>query len=175
LDGLPEGLKAAVAGGQLIAEVALKLNRWSKAEQALFTGVVERYQLGRNKQKQLWELLADLRTSERANLTQLWVEWGISAIEESPDIRHEQRFPLIRQRIWELRYPVRSEYRKRLETYRRALSLPSGVQLQVPEDLEGDKVTLVLTADSADRLRDSVRALSKAVENEALDQIFDLI
>ena len=63
---MPETIQHAISG-RLTLQSARIIGEWDDEDAEFFIGVVNRYQLGTNKQKQLLSLLEDLRRRENFN------------------------------------------------------------------------------------------------------------
>lgn len=81
----------------------------------------------------------------------------------------------LKQTLRRLRYPQLSQAEQRLAELVRSLRLPSGMRVELPENLEGEHIALTLRARSAAELRAQARALAAAVQNDALDEMFAVL
>ena len=103
---LPEPLLQAIVQGVVIPEVALKLSSWGLDEFSLFVRTVAEYRLGRNKQRQLFELVDDLKASKSADLHALWEQSGAAETDRDQTLPTEVRYDRSRKALGRLRYPV---------------------------------------------------------------------
>lgn len=71
-----------------------------------------------------------------------------------------------------LRYPQLSAALDRIAARRQEMGLPGGVSLDLPENLEGDEVTITVRAASPAQLRSRVASLARALEGDGIDAIF---
>ncbi len=172
---LPASLQKAITEAGLHTDLALGLSAWKEEEQTLFIGLVSRYQLGRNKQKELFELLRDLRAIREIETPSIWEESGAREIDEDPQLSPQDRLVRIRAVLRGLRYPRLNLYEKRYRELRRALQLPPGVRLQVPPYFEGSRVSITIDAGSAGELRDLMHLGQHLLDRKELDQIFELL
>lgn len=74
-----------------------------------------------------------------------------------------------------LRYPQLSAAEQRLAEQVKALRLPAGVRVELPENLEGEHIAVVLRGRSAAELRAQADALSAVLRGAPLEEMFDLL
>ncbi len=172
---LPEQLMRAISEGVVIPEVALKLSGWGFDEFSLFVRTVAEYRLGRNKQRQLFELVDDLKASSSADLLSVWEQSGAADIDGDRKLPPEVRYGRIREALGLLRYPVLSEHQARFHKLKRALKLPGSVQLVVPEYFEGDSIKVSFRTRNSEEFAHVTEHLSRAAVCNELKEIFDLL
>jgi len=74
-----------------------------------------------------------------------------------------------------LRYPQLVVAEQRLRELARALRLPAGIDVVLPENLEGDAVTMTLRGRSAAELRAQARALAAALAGTEIEEMFAVL
>jgi hypothetical protein len=84
--------------------------------------------------------------------------------------RHGARTDLRR-----LRFPQLSAAEQRLADLARALALPRGVRVELPDNLEGEQIGVTLRAGSAAELRAQTDALAAALRGGAIDEMFAVL
>lgn len=73
------------------------------------------------------------------------------------------------------RFPHLARAERRAQELITALALPRNVTIQLPQNLEGDRVQLTLSVDSVAALHASAAALLAAVERDECKQLFALL
>jgi ParB family chromosome partitioning protein len=160
---------------KLTEQSALRLAEWPAAEQNFLTEKIIGYRLGPNKQKELLDLLEDLRYSYRQPLESLWRECGCQAVEETEGLAPADRYTRLRDLLWERRYPTLTAFRQRARELLQALELPPEIRIELPPNLEGDKLTVNLQGRSPERLRELLKSLEHSLEREAWLRLFELL
>ncbi|HSR52187.1 MAG TPA: ParB N-terminal domain-containing protein [Acidobacteriota bacterium] len=171
---LDEELKKGIHQG-LEAELAVRLAKRPSQLREWFLPRVERYRLGRNKQKEFFELLDDLwAASGQESLETFWEESGLASVEArgrtGPD-----RFAALLARLRRLRYPALHRHRSRFNDLRRRLQLPSAVTLREPPHFEGGSFQIFLTVSRPDELAHSAEALLRAARDPAFGEMCRLL
>lgn len=172
---LPEHLQRSMTSGSLSTDIALELSAWSQKDQELFVGLVDRYKLGRNKQKGLFELLGDLQKIQAKKACVVWEESGAKEFDEDSQFSPQDRLARIKTALRLLRYPRLSQYERRYRALRTALRLPSGVKVSAPPYFEGSRITITIEAESSSRLRKRLKETRSVLDGEELDQMFELL
>ena len=172
---LPRIVQQAMTSGTLLTDVALGLSKWRTSEQGFFIRIVSTYQMGRNKQNELFELLDELRSLKGCDVVSLWELSGANEFHENQQLSPQDRMMGIKSELRCLRYPRLSDHEKRFQSLTRSLKLPSGVKLDVPRYFEGSQIDIRMCADSPAKLREMVRLSGESLERKELDQIFGLL
>jgi hypothetical protein len=172
---LPEMVQQAMTCGYLHTDTALGLSKWGRNEQCFFIDLVSKYQLGRNKQKALFECLRDLRAIMKTEVHSLWEQCKAKEIDEDPLLSPQDRLARINSVLKGLRYPELTQHEERFQELRGFLGIPSGVKLSVPPYFEGTQVSIRIDAASPQELRDLAGETKRLLDRNELDQIFDLL
>ena len=175
LAALPEALQRLFRQGNL--RLALRLNRWSRDDQHFFARLLETYRPGVNRQKELFELLDDLRGQARqagrvngaARMWQVHVTGGNDR--KSWPERVESALTDLRA----ARFPALTRHRKRAQELQKALRLPPEIQLNLPPHFEGDRIELRTTASDPAQLRKVGRTLTTISDRPELAELFELL
>ena len=178
LDRLPPHLHRSV-GRSLEIDVALSLARLSTERQAFITDLIERYRLGRNKQRELFELLDEIYASQprETNLPpyQLWCRLGADEIEKqsnlSPVDKRNRILDLLRRR----RFPKLWEHQDKLDRLKSSLNLPPELDLRTPARLEGNQLRFSVAATRPDDLHRWAAELVRIADSPQLQEIFELL
>lgn len=172
---LDERLKRSISEVNLLPEIALKLDGWEEDERDIFLALVKSCQLGRNKQKQISELLEDLRRSTGMSVGGLWETCGLTVDEDDRPQSADERFRRVREGLMLLRYPQLTKHELRFVQLRAALQLPPRIRLQVPEYFEGDTVSINIESRDIEELRGLVQKMAEVAEQEEMTEIFELL
>ena len=179
---LPESLQRSLLD-TLEPDIALKLSKWMDQEQDFFLGITSRFQLGKNKQKQLFALLDELRDLNRQagsvweaeGLERIWQESGAADIEGDRGLSFSERFSRAFESLRRLRFPSLTEYEQRYEELKGALKIPPQIHFQAPPFFEGDRIDVRFSfADSGEMLK-MVQKLEAMAQTDELKEILDLI
>lgn len=182
---LPERLQRAVADS-LEPEVALGLPKWTEEEQGFFLELMRKYQLGRNKQKELFWRLEELREKARseapsangpqyASLAGIWEASGSAAIDGEERIPPPERFQVILEKLRRLRFPHLAQHQKRYEQLKATLRIPPEIHFQAPAFFEGDRITVSFSFRRAEELRALAEKLAELAKRKELDEIVKLL
>lgn len=196
LGRLSERLQRSVADS-LEPNVALKLASWKEEEQTFFLSLVRKYELGKNRQKELVALLDELRAEQTgrtklrvsqlrseidskpgtrtSELAKIWKESGAAQVAEDEQFSQAERFKEILTRLRRRRFPCLAQYQQRYKELRAALRIPPGIQFQVPPFFEGDRITLTLRFRHPDELRTLAGKLGEMAHKKELEEIFQLL
>jgi hypothetical protein len=168
-------LQQAISEGVLTPEVALKVSGWSSEESSLFLKTISTYRLGRNKQRQLFELTDDLKTFRSVDLLALWEQSGAAEIDRDQILPPQVRYDRIRKALVRLRYPVLSRHQERFHRLKGALGLPGSVQLAVPKYFEGDSIEVSFRTRNPGEFAEVAEHLSRAAGRDELKEIYELL
>ncbi len=171
---LPAPVRKALST-RLTLDSARILKAWSAEDAAFFIDLADRYQLGTNKQKQILELLEDLRRKEAQTVREIWETSGAASVEGEDGLAPADRFQRFRRLLRQRRFPVLSQYEERAEALQQALSLPAEVQLRLPPYFEGEQVEFLLRVSSPVQLRSVLDRLEAAANRSEMEGLFDLL
>ena len=176
---LPERLQRAV-GDSLEPAVAVKLGAWTAQDQDLFLELFSKYRLGRNRQKELFDLLDELRQAAgqaqgQKRVTNLWEQAGVASVDGDESLPPSDRFHRLLEGLRRLRFPLLSQYEERYKQLKLELGIPPQIQLHAPRFFEGDRISVAFSFRNPEELRDLAGRLHKIAGKPALEQIFKLL
>jgi len=180
---LPEPLQRAIPDA-LEPEIALKLSGWKSEEQEFFQTLASKFHLGKNKQKQLFTLLDELRDSisvtpsgpRTKNTVQiLWKKCGAAEIEEDERLSLSDRFAKAFEALYRQRFPRLSAYEEKYERLKSALKLPSRIQFHAPRHFEGEKIDVSFAFHSAEELSETAKKLKGIARSDEVKKILELL
>ena len=178
LGRLDEVLQRAVHRS-LDPETAFRLAAWRVAERELFLGLLKRYEPGRNRQRELFGLLDDLRSSERrrgsGGLDRVWQASGAGEADEDAGTVRPLRFRRILDCLHRLRRPHLSRHQDRYRRLKGGLKIPPQIRLQVPPYFEGDQLSVSFSCRNQAEFRHLVGRLEEMGGRAELGRIFELL
>ncbi|MGH9342012.1 MAG: ParB/RepB/Spo0J family partition protein [Acidobacteriota bacterium] len=173
---LPESIQRRLAES-LELEIALKLAAWGGEEQALILDRISRYQLGRNRQKELFALLDELRgpSGNRRSVPEIWSTDGISEIENDDRLPAPEQFQKILDYLRRLRYPTLGRYEERFSRLKSDLKIPPEIHFQAPRFFEGDRLSVSFSFQTPQELGRAADKLKEISGRPELVEIFKLL
>jgi hypothetical protein len=127
--------------------------------------------LNDNNVRDVLDLLEDIAARRGTAIAEVLESEEIATLRRR-DMGRSDRIRELKSCLYRLRYPQLSAALQRIEELRRNLRLPSRVLLELPDNLEGEELTVTLRAGSAKQLRELVAATAKAFERDELEAIF---
>ena len=178
LGRLDEVLQRAVH--QLLdPETAFRLAAWTVAERELFLGLLKRYEPGRNRQRELFELLDELRSAQRRSgpggLDRVWQASGAGEADEDAGTVRPLRFRRILDCLHRLRRPILSRHQDRYRRLKGDLKVPPQIRLQVPPYFEGDQLSVSFSCRNQAEFCHLVARLEQMGNRPELGRIFELL
>ena len=178
LGRLDEALQHAVHRG-LDPETALRLAAWTAAERQRFLDLLERYEPGRNRQRELFDLLDDLRSGERPRgsgaLDRVWDASGAREVDEDARTDRPLRFRRILECLHRLRRPHLSRHQDRYRRLKGELKVPPQIRLQVPPYFEGDLLSVSFSCRNPAEFRHLAGRIEEMAGRPELGRIFELL
>ena len=178
LGRLDEPLQRAVHRA-LDPETAFRLAAWTAAERQLFLGLLERYEPGRNRQRELFDLLDDLRSAERPRgpgaLDRVWEASGAREADADARTVRPQRLRRILECLHRLRRPHLSRHQDRYRRLKGELRVPPQIRFQVPPYFEGDQLSVSFSCRNPSEFRHLVGRLEEMAGRPELGRIFELL
>jgi ParB/RepB/Spo0J family partition protein len=180
---LPEPLQRVVQD-PLEPDIALKLSKWKGEEQEFFQTLASKFRLGKNKQKQLFALLDELRDSTavtpseggtRISAPILWQQSGAAEIEEDERLSLSDRFAKAFEMLYRMRFPRLSSYEQEYERLKSALKLPPRIQFHAPRYFEGEKIDVSFAFQSSDELFETAKKLEGVAQSDEVKKILELL
>jgi hypothetical protein len=169
-----EGVRAHAAEKRFGAAT---LDRWLALEaddREALLHLARELRLGENQFRDFFDQLSDVASRRGCAVASLVADGPVrDALRRG--LSRNDAIHAVRQTLRRLRYPQLTAVEERLARLRMGLGLPAAVRLELPENLEGEQVTVVLQASSAAELRERARALAAAAQEGAVDEIFDLL
>jgi ParB/RepB/Spo0J family partition protein len=177
---LPEILQRAIYEG-LDSDLALGLSRWRQEEQARFLDLLAVFKPGKNRQKEIFRLLDELRAlrgrpgKEEEDIRVLLAEAGAGDLQTAEIPSPGERFFLLLERLRAVRYPRLAAHEQRYADVRKSLRIPPEIQLNLPRYFEGSHASVTFSFSRRDELRERIEWLREIAEREELDDLIGLL
>lgn len=171
---LPDSLQRALGQG-LEAETALRLCRHPSDFQQLCCRIIRDHRLGKNRQKELVELLDEITAASGDSAAEVWGQTGAAEAERQADLstadRWKRALALLRQR----RYPALWRHQARFEELKSTLRLPPQIRLQPPPHFEGSSLEIAMTIRRPDQLAGLSEELKRISDSSEWAEMFELL
>ena len=135
--------------------------------------LIESLRVGDNQMRDLLDLLEDAAARRQVAVAEILADEEVEAVHRRK-LGGSDKIKELKACLKRLRYPQLSAALARVEELRGALGLPRGVELQLPENLEGEEVVVTLRAASLVQLRARATALVNACARSELESIFSI-
>jgi len=172
---MSESAVRAYAADKRFADATV--TRWlahPPADRDALLALATQLRLGENQWRELCDALAAIGARRGCGIAAVLEDAALRAVLARPLGRNEA-IRALKQCLRRLRYPQLSAAEERLTALGRALRLPAGVHLALPENLEGEHVAITLRARSAAELRAQAQALAAALQGSAVDEVFAVL
>jgi hypothetical protein len=151
--------------------------RWlaqAPADRDVLLALATRLRLGEN---QFRDLLDDLTAIAARQATDLATIVSAPTLQSvlARSLGRNEAIKALKAALRRLRYPQLDTAEQRLAALGKQLHLPSGVRVELPENLDGEQLVLTLRASSAAALRAQVAAAAVALQGAALDEMFAVL
>jgi len=133
--------------------------------------LAERLRLGENQFRDLLDWSEEIAVRDRCSIAAVWARAPM-ATALARDLGRNEMIAAIKSALRRLRFPQLAAVETRLAELARRLKLPRGVRIRFPEHLEGDEVSVEMSARSAAGLRAQADALQRALSAPEFDEIF---
>ena len=153
------------------------LERWLAQPadgRAALLDLADRLRLGENQFRDIFDDLVAIGARRGGTVTEVLGDADLRVVLARPLGRNEA-VKAIKTVLHRLRYPQLNAAEQRLAALGRSLRLPAGVALQLPENMEGEHITITLRGRSARELRAQARALAARLDDPAIEQMFALL
>jgi hypothetical protein len=156
---------------------AALLHRWlaqPAADRDALLDLAMQLRLGENHLRDILDDLVAIGARRNCAIGAVLREAAVRNVLARPLGRNEA-IKALKQALRRLRFPQLSTAEQRLADLARALALPSGVRVELPDNLEGEQIGVTLRARSAAELRAQTEALAAALRGGAIDEMFAVL
>lgn len=133
------------------------------------TTLIENLQPNANIFRQIFSLLEEISIAQSKPISEI-----INSVEIKEANRKEKQIRL-RSRLEEMRYPMRFTIQRKLESCVDKISKDYGVNIILPEELEGETVEIKFKVRGARDLQNKSEKIQALAESKLCDQIFDIL
>lgn len=156
---------------------AALLSRWlaqPASDRDALLDLATRLRLGENQLRDILDDLVAIGARRNCAIAAVLSEATVRTVLARPLGRNEA-IKALKQALRRLRFPQLSTAEQRLADLARALALPSGVRVELPDNLEGEQIGVMLRARSAAELRAQAAALAAALQGGTIDEMFAVL
>ena len=156
---------------------AATVERWLTAEdtdrRALLCLATE-LRLGENQFRDVFDLLQDIAARRGYGIAEVLADRPVAAVMHTPAGRSD-KIKALKAVLRRLRYPQLAAVEKRLDELRRQLGLSQGIVFELPQNLEGESISIRFSGRSAVELRGHASALVAALQKEQVEEMFRIL
>ncbi|MBP9839340.1 MAG: hypothetical protein KBC84_11610 [Proteobacteria bacterium] len=129
-----------------------------------------------NSLRELFSLLKQISTRDKISLSQILSTSPLSNyLENNSKLSPKDKLKKIKQELQDLRYPESAKLKNDLHELSKTLLKSHGIKLHLPEQLEGDCLTLELSFSSENQLKEQTQKLSALSGDENLTKLFAML
>jgi len=153
------------------------LARWlalPPGDREALLALATRLGLGENHFRDVLDDLSDIALRQGREIAAVLRDEGPRRALERP-LGRSDAVKALKAALRRLRYPQLCAAERRAAELTRTLRLPTGVRVELPDDLEGEEVAVRLRASSAGELRAQARAVAAALQGDAVDELFAVL
>lgn len=174
LAGLEGEIKEWVAEGRLSIEAAASLSKMTAGDRGVLFHLISTLQLGKNKQRELLTLSADVAKLQEMTVQRLFDSSDIMTVIENAQISPAHRAEKLKDWLLAKRYPKFSAAQQRFFQLKGELALPSHVELKPPPFFESEEYMMTLRFSSAAELATMAKALLRIAGGRILNKLFSV-
>jgi hypothetical protein len=156
---------------------AASVGRWLAHDEAgrlALLAVAERLRLGENQLRDILEAAEDVAARQGSGIAAVLTGNEVTAA-LSADVGRNEAIKAVKNALRRQRYPQLSAAEGRLKGLVGRLGLPAGATAELPQNLEGEDLTVTLRARSAAELRARAASLVAALNGSEVDEIFAIL
>jgi len=153
------------------------VERWLRkpeADREALLALAVRLRLGENQFRDFLDDLEAIASRLQTAPARVLQSEAVAAV-LSRGLGRNESIKALKRALRRLRYPRLVQIEERATALAKSLALPSGAKMALPENLEGEFVTVTLRAISANDLRAQARALSALAGRPEMEEIFRLL
>jgi hypothetical protein len=174
LPSLTDQITAYAQEKRLSPHTLARWQTWIAEDQAALLTLARELQLNDNHLRDFLDWLEEIALRDRCT---------VSAVLAGPEIQRHlcaktartEKLKAVKESLRRVRYPRLSRLEEDLRAAIKALDLGGRVRVSFPPTLEGDEVTVTITARNAKELDDCLTRLRRRLEEGGFQQLFDLL
>jgi hypothetical protein len=171
---LIEALSDYIAEKRVDEKFALRLIEAPEPEQQALLALIAATNPSANTLRQFVRLAEEISLRDRVPLSSVLAETEIRSILAEPTSRKERQ-KFVRLALERRRYPLMSGLYRRLESFQREVLEKWGLEVEFPQDLEGDEISLTVSFRSAEELAKYSASTGEFAQSSELDEMFKLL
>jgi len=156
-----------------------KFASWLGSSSQETARVIERYiqQLrpSANALKAILELARDIAARDDTSLVQVLGEAELTQVLGDGDLNKKDKYARIRYLIERKRFPEKAAVEDALHLLTKELLSTHGIRLELPDDLEGDSISMNLRFRSKEELLQVSERVSQLSKDERVARVFELL
>ena len=163
--------------GLRLGEDAPRLERWlaqPATDRDALLELARELLLGENQLRDVLDDLTAIAARRGSDAASVLRDATVRAV-RARGLGRNEAIRALKQALRRLRYPQLSAAEQRLAERVKALRLPAGVQVELPENLEGERIGLILRARSAAELRAQADAVVAALRGATIEEMFAVL
>ncbi len=146
---------------------------WSEEDQGALFAMAHVLQLGENHLRDFLDWLEEITTRDGGTIQELLARAEIAQPLRSTLSRND-KLKAVKEAVRRIRYPRLSRLEEELRASVKALDLGNRIQLSFPPTLEGEEITVEITARDPRELLDHLDRLQQRVADGSLRRLFAL-
>ena len=175
LGKLPSCIKKDIACGKVKQSVALILADISEEDQAAFVNLLKFVDFGKNKQKDVFNLLFDLSKINACSFDNILSDKEVQGVLSSRQLNAPQKGGHILNFLREKRLPNFYKFNKQFNRIKSAINLPANIKLQNNPPFEDDDLRIEISVKNSDDLVKMREWMNRFTKNKEVCEIIDMI
>ena len=167
-------LQAAIARDELSVEIAGAMAAAPAADRLAFWQLTLILRLGKNRQREFWQLCHDTALIRRTAMVALLEENDLAALRDDPLLTPSQKSERIKEQLMQWRYPDYMAAQQRFDAILAAARVPPGMHLRPSPWFSGEEYTLDFSFHSAAEFAERLRVLQRMQEQGLVDRLVQL-
>ena len=147
---------------------------WQAADQAALFSLLQDLQCSENHLKDLLDWLEEIAVRDGEAIADILEQRALRRARTTPGSRND-KLKAVKAVLRKRRYPRLTRLEENIRQAVKALDLGRPVQVSFPPDLEGDEVTVTLTARNVHELQDRLSQLQQRLKDGRWQRVFDAL
>jgi len=175
LQNLVEGLKRLAIVKKFHVKILSRLSLLSHKDQEVMLDLAAKLDLGFNLANELLTLLEEIAGRDNVSISDLISDKSFAEILNREGMSRDRKTNLLISLLKEKRYPHIQDFAKQVKNHIKNLNLPNKIAIDIPENLEGEAVTMRFKFKDKKDYQDILNSLMKISESEDLSKILEMI
>jgi hypothetical protein len=148
---------------------------WPAADQDALERVAVGLRLGENHLREMMDWLEEIALRDHTTISEVLMRPAIDSIYGDPRLGRADKVKRIKEQLRCWRFPRLAALEQSIRLKIQALRLPAGIQLSVPQGLEGGRVQVAFSAASIAEFDQLTHRLSDAASSVIIAEIFQAL